>query len=210
MTPSSARGRLLLALLVLAPLAVVQCLTPTDAVAQTPTRPPSRGATPVKPDPGKVEIMREESKLPAPVREMREAILAAARSGDIKELLIPIQWNELPPDFGAIKGRDPTDAFKAASVDGQGREILAALASIMTLPCAVVREGRDIENNRVFVWPYLAKLALGALTPEQEVDLLRLIPRETYAAAKKSGAYTHWYVAIGADGTWHAFRRPEN
>ncbi|MCB1509962.1 MAG: hypothetical protein KDJ36_03595 [Hyphomicrobiaceae bacterium] len=156
-----------------------------------------------------IVVGRDLRALPAPVREMREAILAAAQSGDLKELLIPIQWNELPPDFGPGQGRDPRAHFRKISVDGEGREILAILRRILSAPYAVVREGRDIENNKIYVWPYLARMPLTKLSPQQDVDLLALVDRDRYGAMRKAGRYSSWFVMIGADGTWHTFRRQE-
>jgi hypothetical protein len=67
--------------------------------------------------------------------------------------------------------------------------------------------GRDLENNKIYVWPYFAEVALDKLTPSQEVELLRLITPAALKDMRSAGKYTHWRVAIGADGTWHSFRR---
>ncbi|HUS96045.1 MAG TPA: hypothetical protein VMX97_04820 [Hyphomicrobiaceae bacterium] len=161
-----------------------------------------------------IQILYGEKGLPAPVSEMRDAILAAARTGKLSELLIPIQWNELPPDFGDMPAtsskRDPVPYFKSLSIDGEGREIMAILIKVLSAPAAVVREGRDIENNRTFIWPYLARLPLKTLTPAQSVELLGLVPRADYVAMVAGGTYTSWSVTIGADGTWHSFHRKKS
>lgn len=159
-----------------------------------------------KPAPAPV-IEGDFEKLPSQVAEMRDAILSAARSGEIKELEIPIQWNELKPDFGAVDADKPIAAWKNLSIDGEGREILAILVRILESPYAVVRQGADIENNKIYVWPFLAELALDKLTPAQDTELLRIVPREAYKAMKDSGKYSYWQLAIGADGTWHAFTK---
>jgi hypothetical protein len=150
-------------------------------------------------------IDHDLSKLPVQVTEMRDAILAAARSGKIKELEIPIQWNELKPDFGSIDADKPIEAWKKLSVDGNGREILAILINILQMPYAVVRQGGDIENNKVYVWPYFAEVPLKSLNPIEETQLLRIVPPSRFAAMKKADKYTYWRLAIGADGTWHEF-----
>lgn len=208
MSPWSARERLSLFILVLTGVALVQSVS---AFAAPPAKSPPAATQPAPKVKPPVEIVTDPAKLPGPVRDMHEAILAAARSGDLSELMLPIQWNELPPDFGpGIPGRDPREAFKKASIDGHGHEILAALVKILTMPCAAVREGPDIENNKVYIWPYLARLPLAKLTPAQDVDLLRLLPRDLYAAARKQDEYLDWFVAIGADGTWYSFRKGKN
>ncbi len=69
--------------------------------------------------------------LPAPVREMREAILSAVKSGRIEELRHAWELNELKPDLGGASVGDPVAYWKQISGDGEGREILAALAEIL-------------------------------------------------------------------------------
>lgn len=148
--------------------------------------------------------------LPVPVQEMRDRILAAVRSGQISELQIPIQWNELPPDFGDINARDAIAQFKARSADGEGREILAILGNLLSAPYAIVREGPDIENNKVYIWPYLARTPFQTLGPAEQVLLLGLAPAHVYTTMKKTGSYPYWSIAIGADGTWHSFRTADS
>jgi hypothetical protein len=148
-------------------------------------------------------------KLPDNVAEMREAILAAAHVGRIEELQIPIAWNEMVPDFGEGAGRDPIPYWKRTSADGRGLEILAVLANILSLAPARVAAGPDPENNAVYVWPYLAEVPLDKLTEPQEVDLLRLMPPEAAKLIRERKKWFWWRLSIGADGTWHSFKRLE-
>jgi len=144
--------------------------------------------------------------LPRPVEEMREAILTAVRSGRIEDLRYAWELNELKPDLG-VASSDPIAHWKQISGDGQGREILAALAQILDAGYVVLPLGADIENNRLYVWPYFAEMRLDRLTPAQEVELLRLVSPAVLKDMRSAGAYTHWRIVIGADGTWHAFRK---
>jgi hypothetical protein len=148
-------------------------------------------------------------KLPANVLEMREAILAAVHSGLIEELRTPIDWNELRPDMGQESGVDLVEHLKRVSGDGEGREALAVLSNILSMPPARLPMGKDPENNAVFVWPYLAERPLDKLEPGEEVDLYRLMPPETAKAMREKKKWTWWRLSIGADGTWHAFRKSE-
>ena len=57
--------------------------------------------------------------------------------------------------------------------------------------------GKDLENNIIYVWPYLAEVELDKLTPSQEVDLIRLVGAgggEAYAGEKEVDvvASDHW------------------
>lgn len=145
--------------------------------------------------------------LPAPVIEMREAILAAVRSGRIEDLTTAIELNEIKPAFGDAAEADPIAYLKKASADGEGREVLAALGNILDAGYAIVPAGSDIENNRIYVWPYFAEMGVKALTPAQDVELLRLVPAERHKEMIAAGKYAFWSVGIGADGVWHFMRR---
>jgi hypothetical protein len=145
--------------------------------------------------------------LPRSVLDMREALLAAIESGDIEDLRHAYDLNELKPDLGAPPKTDAVAHWKRISGDGQGREILAALSLILDAGYVVLPLGPDLENNRVYVWPYFAEVPLAKLTPRQEVELLRLVPPSAVREMKDKGKYTHWRLAIGADGTWHTLRK---
>lgn len=146
------------------------------------------------------------AELPVAVQEMRDAILAAVVRGDFDELRTAIEWNELPPDFGLDANVDPI-AHWQASTRGKGVEILAILGEILERPPAKLPLGRDLENNLVYVWPALAELPPGQLTPGQQVELYRMVGAEEAEAILKSGKWTWYRLAIGADGTWHTFAR---
>ncbi len=134
-------------------------------------------------------------------------MLAAVQSGDIEELRQVYEMNDIRPDLGS--SGDPVENWKRASGDGQGLEILAALSLILDAGYVVLPLGRDLENNRLYIWPYFAKVPLDKLTAAQEVELLRLVPPAVAKAMKARAKYTHWRVTIGADGSWHSFRKDE-
>jgi hypothetical protein len=154
-----------------------------------------------------LEVNYGAAKLPAPVAEMREAILAAVRSGKIDELRHAYELNELKPELGPESVSDPVAHWRKISADGEGLEVLAALAEILDAGYVAVPLGRDLENNRIYVWPYFAEVPLQKLTPAQQVELLRLVPPAAAKEMLQTGKYTHWRLAIGADGTWHHFRK---
>lgn len=151
----------------------------------------------------------DQKPLPQPTAEMREAILAAALSGRVEELRLPLEWNELAPDIAATKVDDPIAYWKKISGDSEGREILAALANILQMRPAHLPLGKDLENNIIYVWPYLAEADLEKLTPAEEVDLLRLVRPNEAKAMRKAKKWTWWRLAIGADGTWHSFKKQD-
>jgi hypothetical protein len=166
------------------------------------------------PDQSHFEITKKppptnEKVLPPQVEEMRQAILAAALSGRIEELRVPLEWNEMKPDVTPDVKDDPIAYWKKISGDAEGREVLAALANMLQMRPAAVPLGKDLENNLIYVWPYLAEAKLDALSPAEQVDLLRLVSPEAAKAMREKKRWTWWRLVIGADGTWHSFKKGE-
>jgi hypothetical protein len=138
---------------------------------------------------------------------MRNAILAAVEIGDIEELRHAIDLNELKPDFGEPAGVDLIAHLKAISADGTGREMLALLGRLFDSAYATIPGGRDIENNRIYIWPHFAEVPLTDLTPADEVALYRLVTPAQARTMREAGKWTWWRLSIGSDGVWHSFNR---
>jgi hypothetical protein len=153
------------------------------------------------------EVHHGTKGLPRAVLDLRDALVSAIEAGNIEELRHALDLGEGKPDIGADPKTDPIAHFRRLSGDGEGREVLAALSLILDAGYVVLRAGPDLENNQVYVWPYFAEWPLEKLTPRQEVELLRLVPPAALREMKAKGRYTHWRLAIGADGTWLALRK---
>jgi hypothetical protein len=175
---------------------------PAPAWSQSPK--PKPGAAKKQPPP---QVHYGTEGLPRPVLDLRDAILAAVEAGDIAELRHALDLNVAKPDLGVPPDADPVAHWKRVSGDGQGREVLAALSLLLDAGYVVLPLGADLENNRVYVWPYFAEWPLNRLSPRQEVELLRLVPPAAAREMKEKGKYTHWRLAIGADGTLQALRK---
>jgi hypothetical protein len=157
------------------------------------------------------EISRDVETLPQNVRRMRGLILEAIRSGDSSALRKPIEWNEVPPSFGkgAPRGtRGPAMAdelvkfFRQRSGDGQGRETMGQIVNMLAVGHARINPGTPQE---MYVWPYFAAVDPRLLTPEQEVDVYRVMGAAQLAEWREKGRYPFWRLGIGPDGTWHYF-----
>lgn len=144
--------------------------------------------------------------LPRNVADLRDAILAAARSGNIEELKPVFKMGALP-DLGVAGADDPIKILKSQSADAEGREILAALVNLLEMPPATKPIGRDIENNSVYLWPYLAAKPLDKLTPSENVDLYRLVSPAKVTEMHEKKRWLWWCLAIAADGTWLTFKQ---
>ena len=145
--------------------------------------------------------------LPVAVAQMRDALLGAVQSGRLDDLKAALELNEMKPDLGEEDASDAIAVWRRQSKDGSGRDILEALGRSLALPPALEPLGPNIENNGVYVWPYLAARDMSRLTPAEEADLATLAAPQEAAALKAGRRWTGWRVVIGADGVWHAFRR---
>lgn len=126
------------------------------------------------------------------------------------------------PEANAVKGAGQATAGGAPGAVAQhsaaaaalirpvadGRDILATLERILTLPPAVVHTGRDHENAGIYVWPFLAERDLKALTVQDRETLEALAGPEFAAGMLATGSYRYWRIAIGADGTWLSLSGP--
>lgn len=189
---------------------LVHAVAPAPATAQSPRAGRAEKAVPTEDSrrPAKPKEQGHGTEgLPAPVVEMRDAILSAVRSGRIEELRVAIELNEIKPAFSDKPVADPIAHLKAQSADGEGRELLAALGNVLEAGWIAVPLGRDLENNRIYVWPRLAETGLAGLSPADEVELYRLVPVAEARRMRAAGRYDHWRIGIGADGVWHYLAR---
>lgn len=149
-----------------------------------------------------VQLGRDVTKLPPEVQRMRQAILQAATSGDIEQLRVPIEMNEIHPVFAKSPIADPISHLKTISADGNGREMLAVLYNLLTTGYAITNPGTKEE---MIVWPYHAAIPLGGLNPSQEVEIYRFLAPARVKEMIAQGKYSFYSVGIGHDGVWHYF-----
>jgi len=143
--------------------------------------------------------------LPPPVREMRQKLIEAATTGEVANLVTLMEAQKEPPQISfGDPPRDTVAFFKENSLDGEGRDALAALVEILKAPYALETYGED----QVYVWPYLAGIDdLGALTPAQLVDAYQLTSPQGLKEMIEFGGWFDYRVVIAPDGTWSAFIR---
>jgi hypothetical protein len=148
------------------------------------------------------EVLYDISNLPKPVARMHAQMMEAALSGDINRMRIILESNEVMPtlSFGEIE--DPIDFLKESSGDGEGYEILAILADTLDAGFVHVDAGTPQE---MYIWPYFARYPLHELTPDEKVELFRIVTSADFAEMEQFGAWTFYRVGIGPDGTLHYF-----
>ncbi len=148
------------------------------------------------------QVSDDISALPEPVRAKRQALIDAARSGDIEALAPIIDAQESPPN---VSFGDPDNALaylREASEDDDGRQILGLLLDLFDQPYAFYP---DSGGETYYIWPYLAEVDPNALTPEQTVDAYRLLNSEQIEELKQFGGWYYWRTFISESGEWSAF-----
>jgi hypothetical protein len=147
------------------------------------------------------QALYDLNALPDPVKRMLEKIIGAAESGDIESMRPVLESNELKPMVSPTDVPDPIAYWKRASADGNGRDVLAAMLNILASGFVRVGEGKD----EMYVWPFFAETNLAMLTPQQEVELYRIMSPALAVSMKKGGEYTYYKLGISPDGVWHYF-----
>jgi hypothetical protein len=177
---------------------------------------PERDSGPPKVDLGEQQALPpveyDVSKLPVPVQRLREQLMEAARTGDIDKLRPIIEVN---PEIGARLQTDPDDPeitepitdpveyLKAQSGDQDGREILAILLEVLEAGYVHVDIGTPQE---MYIWPYFARYPLDGLTPQQMVELFKIITWGDLEQMRSDlGVYSFFRVGISPSGSWEYF-----
>ena len=148
------------------------------------------------------EVLYDTSLLPKPVARMRSQLLDAALSGDVERLRMVFESNEVPPTLSLTDIDDPIEFLKQSSGDGEGREVLAILADILEAGFVHMDAGTAQE---MWIWPYFARYPLAELTPEQKVEMFRIVTSGEVAEMETYGVWLFYRVGIGPDGTLHYF-----
>jgi hypothetical protein len=149
------------------------------------------------------EPLFDVSLLPFPARKMRELLLEAAKAGDIEKLrpFIGSGEDKTLLSFGGLDG-DPLDFLKSMSGDGEGYEILAILQDVLDAGFVHLEKGTE---NEMFVWPYFYGVPLEKLTPQQRVELYRLVTHGDFEDMLSFGSYNFYRVGITPQGRWQFF-----
>ena len=91
-------------------------------------------------------------------------------------------------------------ALAAALRDNEA--LLSILVTLLQTGYVHVDKGTPQE---MYLWPYFTRMPVKNLTPEQKVELFRIITGNDYKDMLDFGAYIFYRVGIGPDGTWHFF-----
>jgi hypothetical protein len=178
-----------------------------EAPAQVdPESPPEDGsiARPhINPDEPLPEVVYDLTRLPEPVRRMRDLIVEACRSGDIQKLkpLIGMGDDATQLSLTDVEG-EPIEFLKSLSGDTEGQEILAIMEEVLNAGYVHLDAGTPQE---LYVWPYFFALPLDKLDARQRVELFKIVTAGDYEDMKQFGTYIFYRVGITPEGKWAFF-----
>ena len=92
--------------------------------------------------------------------------------------------------------------FALRALVRQPMQVLAILITILKTPFVHVDQGTPQE---VYVWPYFARMPLQSLSPEQRVELFRIVTGGDYKQMLGGDAYMFFRLGIAPDGSWQFF-----
>ena len=104
--------------------------------------------------------------------------------------------------FSFTDEKDPVGFWKENYPDSDGIEILSILTTILDTPFVRLDES---TRHDIYVWPYFVGVPLKTLTPQQKVELFRIVTGADYKDMLAFGAYVFYRLGIAPDGTWHFF-----
>lgn len=147
-------------------------------------------------------ILRSVQAMPEPVRETWQALVEAARSGEMERLRPIMEGQPEPPMVAFDDVGDQIAYLRSLSGDAEGREILAILLEVLEMGFLHVDQGTPQE---MYLWPYFARHPIDELTAPQMVELFTLLTAGDYQDMLSYGAYIFFRVGIAPDGRWLFF-----
>ena len=149
------------------------------------------------------EVITDLEQIPFPARKMRDLILEAARSGDVEKLRPYLGYGD-DVTMLSLAGYDddPIAFLRSLSGDPEGHEILAIITEILEVPPVRVESG---TGDVLYVWPYFYSYPFDRLTPEQRVQMFRIITHGDYEEMTQFGSYIFYRLGITPEGRWRFF-----
>lgn len=149
------------------------------------------------------EVFYDVLKLPEPVRRMRQLLIDAAKSGDIEKLRPLLGTGDSATQLSLADMTDDPIAFlKSQSGDADGEEILAIMEEVLSAGYVHLDAGTPEE---LYVWPYFFAYPLDKLTPQQKVEMYKIVTASDFEEMQNFGNYIFFRLGISPDGHWAFF-----
>lgn len=147
------------------------------------------------------QVTRCPAQLPAKVAAKRDAILAAAKAGDLAALAKLTSAKEFTYSFG--EGEDALRFWRDARK--QGTDVAKFMVAVFQMGCTLIK-GDD--GSQAYSWPSASEIEWAKLDKEERVALEKLYGRkidEYWLEGRAKGYYVGWRGAIDENGEWRSF-----
>lgn len=149
------------------------------------------------------EVSYDLTKLPEPVQRMHKLLIEAAKTGDPEKLRPLLGMGEGATQLSlADLTEDPIKFLKGQSGDEDGQEILAILEEVLEAGYVHLDAGTPQE---LYVWPYFFAYPLDRLTPQQKVEIYRIVTASDFDEMQNFGNYIFYRIGISPEGRWAFF-----
>lgn len=149
------------------------------------------------------EVLYDAEKLPEPVRRMRQLLIDAAKSGDVEKLRPLLGTGDSATQLSlADITEDPISFLKSQSGDQEGEEILAIMEEVLSAGYVHLDAGTPEE---LYVWPYFFAYPLDKLTPQQKVEIYKIVTASDFEEMQSFGSYIFFRLGISPEGHWAFF-----
>jgi len=134
---------------------------------------------------------------------MRQLLIDAAKSGDIEKLRPLLGTGDSATQLSLADITDDPVAFlKSQSGDEDGEEILAIMEEVLSAGYVHLDAGTPEE---LYVWPYFFAYPLDKLTPQQKVEMYKIVTASDFEEMQNFGNYIFFRLGISPDGHWAFF-----
>lgn len=150
-----------------------------------------------------LDPQRDLTLLPGTVAKTRDQLMAAARSGDIENFRAILQSQPQTPrlSFGVVD--NPIQFLRDSSNDGEGLELMAIMLELLEAPYAVEDLGEG--EPKLFVWPAYATHNLQELSPQELVEVYKIVSHLDVEEMRLYGGWYFFRVGIDENGVWRFF-----
>lgn len=137
-----------------------------------------------------------QEDLPPEVARTRDALRAAAASGDLENLRPLLPDDDFTHSFGDVG--DPIAYWRQREAEGE--DVLGLIERLLDLPAVTVG-----EDTGMWAWPFAYDRPYESLSSAEHMALEEAIGPEAMDFYAQSNEYLYYRLGIDAEGTWRFF-----
>lgn len=155
-----------------------------------------------------LERLTDPDQIPDAVRDLRDKLIEAAKTGDVTKLGRYIEPGangtllSVDESYDPANEVDPIEFLRQTASEPQALETLAILIDILSSD--PVRFGAGTRDE-AYVWPWFWGRSLESLNAQETTELLRIVTWGDLEIMQASDSYTFYRAGISPDGRLRFF-----